>query len=129
MFCFQNDKKIILDLRDYNTNISLSNDAEYTNTTQKENELLRIDKKIDYFVDIVWTLINCLFVVGGMIGSLSSKYILDFFGRKKSILFKHSFTIVASILVIISPYVRSPVCIVVSRFLFGLQGGLASSLM
>jgi MFS family permease len=129
MFCFQNDQKISLALLDYNANISLINDEEYTNVTLAKNESLKIEKKIDHFVDIVWTVINCLFVIGGMIGSLSSKYVLDFFGRKRSILFKHSFTVIGSILVIIAPHVRSPVCIAVSRFFFGIQGGLTSSLM
>lgn len=129
MFCFQNDKKISMALIDFNTNNSSLNDKEYANATIIKNESLRIDKNINHLVDVVWTIINCLFVIGGMIGSLSSKYILDFLGRKRSILYMHIFTMIASILVIISPYVRSPVCILISRFLFGLQGGLASSLM
>jgi MFS family permease len=79
-------------------------------------------------VDWLWTLTTALFVVGGMIGAFSSKYVLDFMGRKKGILFHYLFTLIGSILVVVAPYFNSPECVIISRFLFGVQGGLISSL-
>lgn len=72
----------------------------------------------------IWTIINCLFVVGGMLGAFSSKNVLDIFGRKKGILFHNLFSISASILVLISYFAKSPVCLIISRLLFGVQGGI-----
>lgn len=86
-------------------------------------------QKVDDINDIVWTVINALFVVGGMIGALTSKYVLDFIGRKYGIIFNALFNVVAAVLVFISPYIKSPVCIMVSRFLYGIQGGMACSLV
>lgn len=70
-----------------------------------------------------------LFVVGGMIGAFGSKYVLDFLGRKKGIMFHYLFTITGSVLVFIAPYINSPECVIISRFLFGIQGGLMCGLI
>ena len=86
-------------------------------------------QKVQKATDIVWTILNCLFVVGGMIGAFTSKYVLDLLGRKKGLLFNGLFSIAGGILVIIAPYVKSPICVIVSRFLFGVQGGMACSLV
>jgi hypothetical protein len=77
----------------------------------------------------IWPILNALFVIGGMAGALTSKYVLDYLGRKKGILFNFMFGIVSSILVFTSSYVKSPGCIIASRFLFGIQGGMACSLV
>ena len=42
--------------------------------------------KVNRVTKILWTFTNCLFVVGGMIGAFTSKYVLDIIGRKKGIL-------------------------------------------
>jgi MFS family permease len=68
-------------------------------------------------------------VVGGMIGAFTSKYVAEYFGRKKGILFHYIFVVAGSILVIIAPYVKSPECVIVSRFLFGVQGGMCCGLI
>ena len=85
--------------------------------------------KVDQVNKLLWTITNVLFVIGGMIGAFGSKYVLDFLGRKKGILFHYLFTIVGSILVLIAPYVQSPECVIISRFLFGVQGGLMCGLI
>ena len=76
---------------------------------------------------LIWTLINCAFVAGGMLGAGCSKFIMDWIGRKNSILFHTLFTVVGSILVLIAPFVKSPICVLVSRFFYGIQGGMACS--
>lgn len=90
-----------------------------------ENGRQRVLKATDY----LWTITNCLFVVGGMLGAFTSKYVLDLLGRKKGILFHNFFSITASILVFVSFYVKSPICLIVSRLLFGIQGGMSCSLI
>lgn len=90
-----------------------------------ENGRVRIERA----TEIIWTMINGLFVAGGLIGALTSKYVLDFLGRKKGIFFNGLFTLVGGILVFIAFYAKSPVCLIISRFLFGIQGGMACSLV
>lgn len=81
-------------------------------------------EKVNKENHVIWTLTNCLFVVGCMIGSFLSKFSLGFIGTKNSIIFHNIFCINAGMLVISSKYNMSPVCLLVSRFLFGFQGGI-----
>lgn len=85
-------------------------------------------QKVDSVTNLFWTLINGLFVVGGMIGAFTSKFVLDYLGRKKGILFNCGFVVLAAVLVFAAPYARSPVLIMVSRFFYGIQGGMTCSL-
>ena len=85
--------------------------------------------KVDKVTDILWTLVHGLFVLGGMIGSFASKLVLDMLGRKKGILFNALFSLVGAVLVFVAPYAHSPVCLMVSRLLFGIQGGMCCSLV
>lgn len=82
-----------------------------------------IEAEIARTLNLVWTFINCVFVIGQIIGGLCSKYALEYLGRKKSFLFSNIFTVIAAGLVIAAPYVKSPVCLMLSRFFFGVQSG------
>ena len=73
---------------------------------------------------LLWTITNAVFVVGGMIGAFTSKIMLDFFGRKNSVLLHGLNTIIGAVLVLLSYYLNSPVCVIMSRFFYGIQGGL-----
>jgi MFS family permease len=77
-------------------------------------------------IDQIWTFINCLYVLGQFIGGFSAKFVLEYLGRKRGFLFHNFFCILASTLVIIAPYVNSPVCVMISRFIFGIQSGIYS---
>lgn len=93
---------------------------------------LKLDEgqvKVENGETILWTLTTSIFVVGGTIGALTSKYVAEFFGRKKGLLFHHIFVFVGAILSIIAPYINSPECVIVGRFLFGIQGGMACGLV
>lgn len=85
--------------------------------------------KIESAKTLLWTVTTSVFVVGGMIGALTSKYVAQYFGRKRGILFHYVFVIIGGILCIISPLVNSPECVMVARFLFGIQGGMACGLV
>ena len=86
-------------------------------------------QKVERFNEILWTVLNSLFVVGGMVGALTSKYVLDFLGRKKGIIFNSGIGLLAAILVFVSFYAKSPVCLILSRLFYGIQGGMACSLV
>ncbi len=64
-----------------------------------------------------------------MVGALESKRVLDKLSRKKSILFHTCFTYSASLLALLSFYSKIPLCLFISRFLFGLSGGMTSSIV
>lgn len=89
---------------------------------------IETDKKKD-FTKFLWTITTSLFVVGGMIGAFASKYVVDFFGRKKGILFHHIFTLIGAVLAFVAPLINRPECVIVSRFVYGVQGGMACGLI
>ena len=122
----------------FNKSMSIDQALEYTKTVlDNKTELLeskRIElengrQKVLRVTDYIWTAVNCLFVIGGMVGAFTSKYVLDLLGRKKGILFHNLFTVIASILVIVAFYAKSSVCLIISRFFFGIQGGMSCSLI
>lgn len=77
---------------------------------------------------LLWAITNSLFVFGGMFGAFSSKYVLEYLGRKKGILFHYIFSTCGAIFALIAPQFSSPYfaigLIMLSRFFFGLQGGM-----
>ena len=103
----------------------------YKRKLLEENRIKLADatKKVNFVTGLVWTILNCMFVVGGMIGAFTSKYVLDIFGRKVGLVLNGLFSISGGILVVMAPYVNSPVCVIASRFFFGSQGGMACSLV
>lgn len=108
----------------------IDNVEAYLNETQVELDGLKVSlDKVDSVNTLLWTITNTLFVVGGMVGAFTSKYVAEFLGRKKGILFHYIFVVVGSVLVIVAPYVNSPECVIVSRFLFGVQGGMCCGLI
>lgn len=86
-------------------------------------------EKVESLNKHLWTITTALFVVGGMVGAFTSKYVCDYFGRKKGILFHHIFTIIGAVLVFIAPLVNSPECMIISRFVYGIQGGMSCGLI
>ena len=62
-----------------------------------------------------------------MIGALTSKYVLDSFGRKNGILFHYLFSIIGSILLFVPPFLQmskaGPILVKLGRFFQGIQGG------
>jgi len=97
--------------------------AKIKNETNTESE------DIQKYTTFLWTITTSLFVVGGMIGAFTSKYVVDFFGRKKGILFHHIFTLIGAVLAFIAPIINRPECVLVSRFVFGVQGGMTCGLI
>ena len=69
-----------------------------------------------------------LFVVGGLIGSLSGGYVADKFGRKLGILYTQVFTILGGTLMGISKSTSSFEVLMIGRFLIGISCGLYTGL-
>ena len=99
------------------------------NLLSEKNSIDSAFERMESSNTLLWTLTTSLFVVGGMIGAFSSKFFLDFFGRKKGIIIHYAFSISGAILVFIAPIINSPECVMVSRFLYGIQGGLTCGLV
>ena len=100
-------------------NASSGNESQSNNVKKSS----WVEGKTDY----LWTITTSLFVVGGMFGAFTAKFVLDIFGRKYGIVFHNIFTVIASILVILSFYINSGVCVMLSRVFFGIQGGMSCS--
>ena len=97
-----------------------------------EAELKEKDVEIQKQNTLLWTITNSMFVIGGMFGAFSSKFILESFGRKKGILFHYIFSITAAIAAFVAFYLDTTVAvylIMVSRFLYGVQGGMMCSIV
>lgn len=81
----------------------------------------------------LWTVTNSLFVFGGMFGAFSSKFVLEFFGRKKGLLFHYIFSTLGAMAALIAPQFASSYVaiglIMASRLLFGVQGGMMCGLV
>lgn len=86
-------------------------------------------ENIDGVITLLWTITTTLFVVGGMIGAFTSKYVLDKYGRKNGILFHYIFTINGSVLVFICKYINRPELMMISRLFYGIQGGMSCGLI
>ncbi len=106
----------------------------YANATLIEKRALLESKRplltageirVNRVVDIVWTVINCLFVVGGIVGAFTSKYVLDGLGRKNGILFHNVFAVIAALLAILAPVLNFPTFVMLNRFLVGVQGSMS----
>lgn len=107
--------------------VNLENQIRELNKTS--DELKKTEEMKNLKVEFLWTLTNVLFVLGGMIGAFVSKYVLEYFGRKKGIIFHYIFTILGAFCVILAHFVGSPILIIISRGLYGLQGGLMCGLI
>jgi sugar porter (SP) family MFS transporter len=113
--------------RQIDSNSSPNNATEIID--EKEKQLKMLKEMVDKDIKFLWTITNVLFVVGGMVGALSSKYVLDFIGRKNGVLFHYLFTLAGSVLVFISPMLNMPELLMTSRFMYGIQGGMACGLV
>lgn len=71
-----------------NVKIKIENHQKRLNASHPDwaNIKEQIEKEkpnIDDYMTKLWTITTSLFVVGGMIGAFTSKYVVDYFGRKK----------------------------------------------
>lgn len=90
-------------------------------------------KKLDIVADIMWAFFNVMFIIGGMIGAFTVKYVTDRLGHKNGILFHHLFTVLGGLLTVVPFYTGTPKLaaffVKLGRFCFGVQGGMACILV
>jgi hypothetical protein len=87
-----------------------------------------LESQVDYQTSVYWTILNTVFTLGGMLGAFTSKYFMDYFGRKRSFLIHNLFSIIGGLLALLSPYIHSPVALLACRFLFGIQSGMTCAI-
>ena len=75
-----------------------------------------------------FSVIVSLFLVGGLIGSLSGGYVADKFGRKRGLLYTQAFSIAGAILMGCSKAAHSFEMLMIGRFFVGLSCGLFTGL-
>ncbi|XP_053724819.1 solute carrier family 2 member 9, like 1 [Synchiropus splendidus] len=75
-------------------------------------------------VTTIWSLVVSLYAVGGLLGSVSIKFITDVFGRKKGMICSSLASVAAGAVVLLSKRVESFEMIIVARILFGFSAGL-----
>lgn len=101
---------------------------------EKKPLLIAGRKKLDTLGNIIWGITNSLFVIGGLVGALTSKYALDHLGRKNGILFHYIFSIIGSIMLFSQTFLDDysklgPVLVKLGRFFQGVQGGMSCSIV
>ncbi|KAM9813379.1 solute carrier family 2 member 9, like 1 [Neosynchiropus ocellatus] len=75
-------------------------------------------------VTTIWSLVVSLYAVGGLLGSVSIKFITDVFGRKKGMICSSLVSVAAGAVVLLSKRAESFEMIIVARILFGFSAGL-----
>lgn len=94
-----------------------------------ESKINEFKVKVEKARTMLWTITNTVFVVGGTIGALTSKFFAETFGRRKGILLHYGFIFIGSLISYGGYFLNSPECIIISRLLFGVQGGMACGLI
>ena len=112
----------------YNTANINAPEAEITKFLQEAyiaryNSTLTKETSKTYFSVIV-----SLFLVGGLVGSLSGGYVADKFGRKRGILYTQTFSIFGAILMGCSKSAGSFEMLMIGRLFIGLSCGLFTGL-
>lgn len=103
---------------------------EYKKTLPEfEAKINEFKAKVEKAKTMLWTVTNTVFVVGGTIGALTSKFVAETFGRRKGILVHYAFIFVGSLVSFFGYFINSPECIIISRLLYGVQGGMACGLV
>ncbi|PSN38762.1 hypothetical protein C0J52_08879 [Blattella germanica] len=78
-------------------------------------------------LDILWSTIVSIFLVGGVTGSLSGGWVADRFGRRGSVIINNILGILAAILFVCSRYAGSVEMLLLARLVVGLSSGLVTS--
>ncbi|XP_037034948.1 solute carrier family 2, facilitated glucose transporter member 1-like isoform X2 [Bradysia coprophila] len=78
-------------------------------------------------LNILWSAIVSVFLVGGAVGSLGGAYIADRLGRKRSLLTCALLFVVSAILFFFCRMANSVIMLIIARLIVGLASGLTTS--
>lgn len=78
-------------------------------------------------LNILWSIIVSIFLVGGVTGSLSGGWVADRFGRKGAVVINNILGILAAILFVSSRHAGSVEMLLLARLVVGLSSGLVTS--
>ncbi|KRY20004.1 Solute carrier family 2, facilitated glucose transporter member 3 [Trichinella patagoniensis] len=76
----------------------------------------------------VWALIVGIFPFGGFIGGMLSGLVADKVGRRNGMLLNNIFAILAVSVMSVTQYTTSYICLIVGRFVIGINCGISSAL-
>ncbi|KRZ66541.1 Solute carrier family 2, facilitated glucose transporter member 3, partial [Trichinella papuae] len=79
-------------------------------------------------MDSVWALIVGIFPFGGFIGGMLSGLVADKVGRRNGMLLNNIFAILAVSIMSVTQYTNSYICLIVGRFVIGINCGISSAL-
>ncbi|KRZ05530.1 Solute carrier family 2, facilitated glucose transporter member 3, partial [Trichinella zimbabwensis] len=79
-------------------------------------------------MDSVWALIVGIFPFGGFIGGMLSGLVADKVGRRNGMLLNNVFAILAVSIMSVTQYTNSYICLIVGRFVIGINCGISSAL-
>ncbi|CAL4226933.1 unnamed protein product, partial [Meganyctiphanes norvegica] len=78
---------------------------------------------------MIWSIIVSVFQVGAIIGAFTGSKLADYIGRSKAFLLNHILCLVGSLLFITCKLFKLVEMLFLSRFVLGLSGGIADSLV
>ncbi|XP_021917078.1 solute carrier family 2, facilitated glucose transporter member 3-like isoform X4 [Zootermopsis nevadensis] len=78
-------------------------------------------------LNILWSIIVSIFLVGGVTGSLSGGWVADRFGRKGAVIINNVLGVLAAILFVSSRHAGSVEMLLLARLIVGLSSGLVTS--
>ncbi|KMQ94292.1 solute carrier family facilitated glucose transporter member 5, partial [Lasius niger] len=83
----------------------------------------------DYELQILWSAIVSIFLIGGVSGSLIASWLSDRFGRKRALSVGNICGMVGAIVFLLVRDVNSVELFLIARMIVGLSGGLATALL
>lgn len=116
-----------IELNSYNqenaSDSSVFKASEEKTLEESEAKLAEDSKYLDFLLSFLWATTNALFALGSMTGTLISKPLSDYFGRRNSLVVQNVFTLIAVVLILLLHYFEHFSLIMLSRLFFGVQGG------
>lgn len=99
---------------------------DFCNSTASQNHHWNLTENE---LDILWSSIVSIFVIGGMIGSLFSSSAADKWGRRKALMFGNFLGVCGAISFFYIPHFGSVWIFALARILVGVSAGFATSLV
>ncbi|CAH0721993.1 unnamed protein product, partial [Brenthis ino] len=104
--------------------------AELIKRFCNESFISRYDLPLDQtWLNVLWSSIVSIFIVGGCTGSILGSVLADRLGRKRATILTNILSIAGAILFLLSRAANSVEMLLIGRLLVGLSGGLTTSIV